>query len=206
MAISKSAKRAYDKKRHQLGHVKAQKEEYRSTHRAKYVMQRNMARHRGVPWEFTFESWKDWWGEDIDRRGNGKEDLCMARIGDEGPYHPVNVKKLTMEENRQEAKRRIKMNKYQTDAYDYAVYDDPVYPFLGLAEEAGEVCGVVAKHVRKAGIVHRVDRERVAEELGDVLWMVAACCTELGLSMEEVGIANLAKLEERRKKGTIKER
>ena len=65
---------------------------------------------------------------------------------------------------------------------------------LGLAGEAGEVAEVVKK-----GILHQhgLDRDRLKNELGDVLWYAAALCTRLGLDMGAVMQANIDKLRER---------
>lgn len=92
---------------------------------------------------------------------------------------------------------------YQVEAMKTAVYKDKLYPFLGLAEEAGEVCGKVAKSLRKHGDLEPEVYESVISELGDVLWMVAACCTELGVSMELVMVDNLRKLKDRKARDVI---
>jgi NTP pyrophosphatase (non-canonical NTP hydrolase) len=68
----------------------------------------------------------------------------------------------------------------------------------GLAEEAGEVLGLVRKH---AYMGHPLDRERVARELGDALWCVAAVARCLGLSLEHVAAENLEKLRHRYPEG-----
>ncbi len=61
----------------------------------------------------------------------------------------------------------------------------------GLAEESGEVLS----HVRKHSLFDRpLDREAVKEELGDALWCLAAVATHLGLSLGDVGAANLRKI------------
>jgi NTP pyrophosphatase (non-canonical NTP hydrolase) len=68
----------------------------------------------------------------------------------------------------------------------------------GLAEEAGEVLGLVRKRVfqgRDAG------RERCVEELGDVLWCLAVTADALGVSLDEVARRNLEKLAERHPSG-----
>ena len=68
--------------------------------RGAYSSQRNRAVNvRGIDWQFTFETWLAWWGEDIVNRGRGKGKLVQARIGDTGPYSPDNCVKLTMEQN-----------------------------------------------------------------------------------------------------------
>ena len=64
----------------------------------------------------------------------------------------------------------------------------------GLAEEAGEVLGLVRKHVFMR---HELDRERLVVELGDALWCLTAAAGAVGLSLEEVAAANLAKLRRR---------
>jgi NTP pyrophosphatase (non-canonical NTP hydrolase) len=68
----------------------------------------------------------------------------------------------------------------------------------GLAEEAGEVLGVVRKH-RFQG--RALDRAVVVEELGDVLWCLAALAAGLGVGLDEVAVANLAKLRGRHPEG-----
>jgi len=69
-----------------------------------YWDQQSHAKQRNIDWQFTYESWLEWWGEDIQNRGCRKGQLVMARYGDVGPYHPSNVRKATTMENHQEAK------------------------------------------------------------------------------------------------------
>jgi NTP pyrophosphatase (non-canonical NTP hydrolase) len=101
----------------------------------------------------------------------------------------------------------VLMSSYQEQAMEFAAYDASpehlgvkLYPFLALAEEAGEVCGKVAKAMRKGDFI---DRDAVALELGDVLWQIAACADELGIGLEDVAVRNLNKLIARQKAGTI---
>ena len=61
--------------------------------RQAYSNQRGSAQRRGIEWRFTFESWMEWWGEDIHRRGVGSSKLCMQRVADSGPYATWNVRK-----------------------------------------------------------------------------------------------------------------
>ena len=51
---------------------------------------------------------------------------------------------------------------------------------LGLVGEAGEVAELVKKHLYHG---HALDRGRLADELGDVLWYVAEMTTECGLML-----------------------
>lgn len=62
--------------------------------------------YRNIEWHFTYESWLAWWGDDIVNRGKGKDKLVMARYGDQGPYHPDNVRKATHGENITEARSK----------------------------------------------------------------------------------------------------
>lgn len=64
----------------------------------------------------------------------------------------------------------------------------------GLAEEAGEVLGLVRKHVMQA---RALNRPAVMEELGDALWCLAIVAQSLGVSLSEVADANEAKLRAR---------
>jgi NTP pyrophosphatase (non-canonical NTP hydrolase) len=68
----------------------------------------------------------------------------------------------------------------------------------GLAEESGEVLGLVRKH---AYMGHPLDRERLTRELGDALWCVAAVATALGVSLDDVAAANVEKLARRYPEG-----
>lgn len=79
-----------------------------------------------------------------------------------------------------------------------------VYPTLGLTNEAGEVAGKVKKIFRdRDGVISDEDREALKGELGDVLWYLTQICTDLGLSLEEVAEANIAKLFSRLERGQI---
>ena len=79
-----------------------------------------------------------------------------------------------------------------------------VYPTLGLTNEAGEVAGKVKKIFRdKDGVITEEDREALKQELGDVLWYLTQICTDLGLSLEEVAEANIAKLFSRLERDQI---
>lgn len=75
-------------------------EELKRFRRAYTTQRRDAIKKRGIAWEFeSFEQWLEWWGEDIYRRGPYRGQLVMARYGDQGPYHPDNVRKITSDEN-----------------------------------------------------------------------------------------------------------
>lgn len=96
---------------------------------------------------------------------------------------------------------KIGFNDYQAAAHKTAAYGDRhLYPFLGLAEEAGEVIGKLAKAMRKNV---DADHEDIKKELGDVLWMLSECCTVMDFDLEEVAMSNLEKLADRNERGVI---
>ena len=64
----------------------------------------------------------------------------------------------------------------------------------GIAEEAGEVLAHVRKHLYQG---RELNRDRLAEELGDVLWCVAAVATVSGLDLSSIARQNQEKLAAR---------
>jgi NTP pyrophosphatase (non-canonical NTP hydrolase) len=97
----------------------------------------------------------------------------------------------------------MNFEEYEERALALAIYPDQgknlVYPALGLAGEAGEVADKVKKEIRD----HIEDTPGLIRELGDVLWYVTACARELGVTLEDVAIGNLRKLEDRATRGTL---
>jgi NTP pyrophosphatase (non-canonical NTP hydrolase) len=65
---------------------------------------------------------------------------------------------------------------------------------LGLAGEGGEVIELIKKHAFHG---KPLNDELLSEEIGDLLWYVAAVCTTRGLSLSTVASNNLAKLKRR---------
>lgn len=115
------------------------------------------------------------------------------------------------------------INEYQRKAHTFASYGENVmYPALGLAEEAGEAAGKIAKFIRK----HNGRAPRCGKlppkapssgmygdemkfrfdlmcELGDVCWMVAELATMFDLSLSTILNFNIGKLNERKKLNLI---
>jgi NTP pyrophosphatase (non-canonical NTP hydrolase) len=69
-------------------------------------------------------------------------------------------------------------------------------PLAGLASEAGELLGEYKKYLRD-GDSHKLFKERLAEEVGDLLWYVANVATKFGLDLSQVAEQNLVKCEGR---------
>lgn len=104
----------------------------------------------------------------------------------------------------------MKLNEYQELAMRTAEYPVvpvpacgplPIYPALGLAGESGEFADKVKKAWRNGT---PLDLFSTVRELGDVLWYIAAAARDIGVTLEEVAEANIAKLTDRRDRGVIK--
>lgn len=95
---------------------------------------------------------------------------------------------------------RLSFEEYQTSAHQTAVYDDRIYPWLALAEEAGELLGKMAKVKRGDNIS---DFSGMYKECGDVLWQLSEICTQCGFSLEAVAEANLKKLKDRQERNQL---
>ena len=107
---------------------------------------------------------------------------------------------------------------YQTKAISTAIYPSGgiqgiAYTALGLNGEAGEVAERIKKIVRDddAGKSREaldkaiaIRRDDIVKEMGDVLWYLAAMSYELGVSLDEVAAANIAKLKSRQDRNVIK--
>lgn len=96
----------------------------------------------------------------------------------------------------------MKFEEYQSEASQTAHYprrlENLEYPTLGLAGEAGEVANIVKKIQRDhGGEINDEIRQKLKDELGDVLWYISACADELGLSLTEIAEYNVAKLAKR---------
>jgi NTP pyrophosphatase (non-canonical NTP hydrolase) len=102
----------------------------------------------------------------------------------------------------------MKLSEYQTRAaltdrlplprsHDGVPEGPPILvPLLGLAGEVGSLLTEYKKHLRD-GHAHRLFREQVREDLGDLLWYVADVATKFGLDLDDVATANLAKTQDR---------
>jgi NTP pyrophosphatase (non-canonical NTP hydrolase) len=61
----------------------------------------------------------------------------------------------------------------------------------GLAEESGEILGIVRKHVYQS---RPLDMTELEQELGDALWCLSITAASAGLSLERIAAANVEKL------------
>lgn len=65
---------------------------------------------------------------------------------------------------------------------------------MGLNGEAGECIDLVKKHMFQG---HDLDRGKLLDELGDVLWYVAITCEGMGICMDQAMERNVEKLKKR---------
>lgn len=82
---------------------------------------------------------------------------------------------------------------------------NPYYPALGLAGEVGEFCNKLKKVMRdNCGEITDEFLDFAKGEVGDIMWYVAAVCSELGLDMNEIAESNIEKLFSRKDRGVLK--
>lgn len=98
----------------------------------------------------------------------------------------------------------MELNDYQreanrTDQRPLGAGDDEmalVYPLMGIASEVGSLITQYKKHVRDKD-AHELFSQRVAEELGDVLWYVSNFAGKLDLQLDAIANLNLERISER---------
>ncbi len=79
-------------------------------------------------------------------------------------------------------------------AADYTQESRLTLAALGLAGETGEVVDIIKKYLFHGKPFHR---DQLILELGDVRWYLESFAWILGVSMEEIEEANIAKLRKR---------
>lgn len=101
----------------------------------------------------------------------------------------------------------MELNDYQDKRSEFSIYSKesngiekpPIerltYAVLALCGESGELANKLKKNLRGNT---QPDPDVLADELGDVLWYVAAVAYELGMPLEAVAEMNLQKLSSRR--------
>ena len=73
-----------------------------------------------------------------------------------------------------------------------------IYPTLGLCGESGEVAEKVKKHLRDGASL-----DELKKELGDVLWYLASIASDLNISLNDIALTNVEKLQSRMERGKI---
>lgn len=98
--------------------------------------------------------------------------------------------------------RLMNLNQYQEWTRTTAIYRDVTYPRLALAEEVGEFLGKIAKHVRDNTATGKLV-EDLTKEGGDILWQLARCLDDYGISMQDCLDLNVEKLESRKARNKL---
>ena len=99
------------------------------------------------------------------------------------------------------------LDMYQQVAKQTAIYPREqaiIYPTLGLTGEAGEVANKVKKIIRDDG--NKINEglvQEISAEIGDCLWYISVLADYIGIKLSDIANANLIKLANRKKKGTI---
>jgi len=98
-------------------------------------------------------------------------------------------------------------NEYQKAAASTAIYPEEykiIYTALGLASEAGEVCGKVKKVLRdNSGVFTEEKKQAIADEVSDCQWYVSNLLKDLDMSLDEAAKKNIAKLKSRQERGKL---
>ena len=87
----------------------------------------------------------------------------------------------------------------ETDQVPGAGEKSLIVPLLGLAGETGSLITEYKKLLRD-GPAYRVFDERIAEEIGDILWYLANVASKAGVDLQEIAESNLRKVQNRWKR------
>ncbi len=88
------------------------------------------------------------------------------------------------------------LDEYQILALETAVYpnkgDNLEYPLMGLVGGAGELANDYKKiQLDDNGEITEGRRQKLMDELGDVLWYVSACSLELDYTLEKTAVSDI---------------
>jgi len=101
--------------------------------------------------------------------------------------------------------KTFSLNEYQNKSQAFRLPSaNESYALLGLSGEVGELNSLVAKSIRDGLQRNAEFADNMAKELGDILWFVAAIATDMNLSLQQIAVKNLEKLQGRVDRGTIK--
>ena len=104
------------------------------------------------------------------------------------------------------------LDEYQDKATASAVYPGSgtgstvavTYCGLGLTGKSGETAEKIKKVLRDDnGKISEETKERIARELGDVMWYAASLAKELGYKLSDIARINLEKIADRRSRGAL---
>lgn len=83
--------------------------------------------------------------------------------------------------------------------------DQVIHLLLGICGESGEIAEKAKKIVRdQGGDFSKWDRDDIVKELGDLLWHMAVLADYFGISLDEIGEKNIAKLADRENRNVLR--
>ena len=95
----------------------------------------------------------------------------------------------------------MNLNYFQEESKKTAKYpqqgNNIYYPALGLGGESGEVLNIITKIMKNNNVIDDATKDKLIDELGDVMWYIATLCTELEITLDEVAFYNIEKLKAR---------
>lgn len=97
----------------------------------------------------------------------------------------------------------MKINEYQELAMttlnkELSKKDVLINGVMGLCGESGEVIDIVKKYLAQG---HKLDKDKIIDELGDVAWYLAETAYCLDVDLETVLTKNIEKLKKRYSEG-----
>lgn len=99
----------------------------------------------------------------------------------------------------------LSFKEYQIKSRETAIYEDEVYPYLGLSGEVGELLNKYKKILRDGNnIITDEFINDASYELGDILWYLAQIASDLDLSLDKIAKNNIKKLQDRKARGKLK--
>lgn len=131
----------------------------------------------------------------------GLNDKLQARVnGQVGGFTSLEATQPRLTDVGRQENRSMDLNSYQQEALrtDRTGGDANsfIVPMLGLAGEAGQLLSEYKKRLRD-GDTHVCFKDRVREELGDLLWYLANVASKFDLSLADVARSNLTKVRAR---------
>ena len=116
----------------------------------------------------------------------------------------------------------MELNEYQNKAMATCMpsCNNVSYMLMNLVGEVGELASKLAKDIRKGNVVigRGIDndlvplmpfdewmerQEEYKKEAGDIVWQIAGFCHTMGWDLEDVGLGNLEKLADRKRRDKI---
>ncbi len=149
--------------------------------------------------------------QNISNVGKG---VCVVDASTDMPETSSKTNELVMKGNHDmdaayNNDEKLTLSEYQANCMKTAMWPNVggnlVYTSLGLSSEVGEVCSHIKKAIRDDdSILTEERREKLRDEIGDVLYYVAALSHECGFDLDDIAKRNTEKLFDRLERGVIK--